>query len=213
MKQYNITFRGYRRDTDRDMLPTFSGIYLVYCYSEHGAGKEATLNRLIYVGKAFNIRDEICDEKNGLEFYVSFFDEDYNYGKYGKLPDYDSEKMRMKKVEYNNPQVTFKLSHKGIELVPIIPVKKMKWAFKCNKKLYGKEYKRWSLVWTVERLFRNLQEKFFYNDWVAWHDYTLWGGLDSVYTRSERHFTIDQTIRMLQMWQDDCCERRKENKE
>ena len=68
MKQYNITFRGYRRDIDRDMLPTFSGIYLVYCYSEHGAGKEATLNRLIYVGKAFNIRDEICDEKLHKKF-------------------------------------------------------------------------------------------------------------------------------------------------
>ena len=159
------------------------------------------------------ICDEICDEDNKLEFYVSFFDEDYNYGKYGKLPDYDSEKMRMKKVEYNDPQVTFKLSHKGIELVPIIPVKKMKWAFKCNKKLYGKEYKRWSLVWTVERLFRNLQEKFFYNDWVAWHDYTMWGGLDSVYTRCERHFTIDQTIRMLQMWHDCCFEWQKENED
>ncbi len=68
MKQYNITFRGYRRDIDRDMLPTFSGIYLVYCYSEHGAGKEATLNRIIYVGKAFNIRDEICDEKLHKKF-------------------------------------------------------------------------------------------------------------------------------------------------
>jgi hypothetical protein len=159
------------------------------------------------------ICDEICDEDNKLEFYVSFFDEDYNYGKYGKLPDYDSEKMRMKKVEYNDPQVTFKLSHKGIELVPIIPVKKMKWAFKCNRKLYGKEYKRWSLVWPVEKLFRNLQEKFFYNDWVAWHDYTMWGGLDSIYTKCERHFTMDQTIRMLQMWQDFCCEWQKENED
>lgn len=159
------------------------------------------------------ICDEICDEDNKLEFYVSFFDEDYNYGKYGKLPDYDSEKVRMKKVKYNDPQVTFKLSCKGIELVPIIPVKKMKWVFKCNKKLYGKECKRWSLVWPVEKLFRKLQKRFFYDDWVAWHDYVLWGGLDSIFTRQERHFTIDQTMRMLQMWRDYCHEWRKENEE
>ena len=159
------------------------------------------------------ICDEICDEENGLEFYVSFFDEDYNYGKYGKLPDYDSEKVRMGRVEYNDPQVTFKLSCKGIELVPIIPVKKMKWVFKCNRKLYGKEYKRQSLIWPVEKLFRKLQKRFFYNDWVVWHNYTLLGGLDSIHTRHERHFTINQTIQMLEMWRDYCYEWQKENEE
>lgn len=146
------------------------------------------------------ICDEICDEDNKLEFYVSFFDQDYAY-------------MNKWTKDMFDPQVTFKLSCKGIELVPIIPVKKMKWVFKCNKKLYGKEYKRWSLVWPVEKLFRKLQKKFFYNDWVVWHYYTLFGGLDNLSTRCERHFTIDQTIRMLQMWQDDCCEWQKENEE
>ena len=44
------------------------------------------------------------------------------------------------KKEYKDPQVTFKLSHKGIELVPTIPIKKMKWVFKCNH-VMGKEWK------------------------------------------------------------------------
>ena len=71
---------------------------------------------------------KICDEENELEFYISFFNEDVNFGKYKK--------------EYKDPQFTFKLSYKGIELVPRIPLKKMKWIFKCNQRLRGKEWKK-----------------------------------------------------------------------
>lgn len=140
---------------------------------------------------------EICDEKNGLEFYVSFFDKGL---------------MFMKGNE--DPQFTFKLSHKGIELVPRIPLKKLKWVFKCNQNLRGKEWKKVNFMWGVKKAFRNLQKKFFYKKWVIWHNYVLFGSsLNSIIHLSERYYTVDEIIRMIEMWRDECIEYEKDKKE
>jgi len=136
---------------------------------------------------------EICDEENGLEFYVSFFNEDINYGKYKK--------------EYKNPQFTFKLSYKGIELVPRILIKKMKYVFKCNQKLRGKEWKKVNFMWGIKKAFRNLQKKFFYEKWVIWYNYTLFGkSLNNIICLTERYYTVDEIIKMIEMWRDCCIE-------
>ena len=146
------------------------------------------------------ICNEICDEENGLEFYVSFFDEEINYGKYKK--------------EYKDTQFTFKLSHKGIELVKRIPLKKLKWVFKCNQNLRGKEWKKVNFMWGLKKLFRNLQEKFFYEKYVIWHNYTLMGdSLNNIMDLSERYYTVDEIIRMIEMWRDECIEYNKNKEE
>ena len=143
---------------------------------------------------------EICDEENELEFYVSFFNEDVNFGKYKK--------------EYKDPQFTFKLSHKGIELVPRIPIKNLKWIFKCNQRLRGKEWKKVNFLWGVKKVFRNLQKKFFYEKWLIWHNYTLFGqGLNAIIHLSERYYTVDEIIKMIEMWRYECIEYEKKNKE
>ena len=143
---------------------------------------------------------EICDEENELEFYVSFFNKEVNFGKYKK--------------EYEYPQFTFKLSHKGIELVPRIPIKNLKWIFKCNQRLRGKEWKKVNFMWGVKKVFRNLQKKFFYEKWVMWHNYSLFGqGLNAIIRLSERYYTVDEIIRMIEMWRDECIEYEKKNKE
>jgi len=143
---------------------------------------------------------EICDEENELEFYVSFFDEEINFGKYKK--------------EYKDPQFTFKLSYKGIELVPTIPIKNLKWVFKCNQRLRGKEWKKVNFMWGLKKVFRNLQRKFFFEKWVIWHNYTLLGDcLNKIIDLSERYYTVDEIIRMIDMWRDECIEYEKNNKE
>lgn len=143
---------------------------------------------------------EICDEENGLEFYVSFFDEDINYGKYKK--------------EYKDTEFTFKLSHKGIELVPRIPIKNLKWVFKCNQRLRGKEWKKVNFMWGLKKMLRNLQKKFFNERYVEWHNYTLLGqGLNAIINLSERYYTVDEIIKMIEMWRDECIEYEKNNKE
>ena len=137
------------------------------------------------------ICNEICDEENNLEFYVSFFNEDINYGKYKK--------------EYKDPQVTFKLSHKGIELVPIIPIKKMKWVFKCNH-VMGKEWKKSHLLWKFEKPLRRIQEKLFNEKFVIWHNYTLMGDcLNNLMNLGERYYTVDEIIRMIQIYKESYC--------
>lgn len=142
------------------------------------------------------ICNEICDEENNLEFYVSFFDEDINFGKYKK--------------EYKDPQVTFKLSHKGIELVPVIPVKKMKWVFKCNQRLYGKEWRKVNFLWEIKKLFRKIQKKLFYEKYVIWHNYTLMGDcLNNIMDLSERYYTVDEIIKMIQIWKELGCDKEK----
>ena len=139
------------------------------------------------------ICNEICDEENNLEFYVSFFDEDINLGKYKK--------------EYKDPQVTFKLSHKGIELVPIIPIKNMKWVFKCNQELHGKEWKKVNFLWGVKKVFRKIQDKLFHEKYVLWHNYTLLGDcLNNIVDLSERYYTVDEIIRMIQIYKEGYCD-------
>ena len=143
---------------------------------------------------------EICDEENRLEFYVSFFNEEINLGKYKK--------------EYKDPQFTFKLSHKGIELVPRIPINNLKWVFKCNQRLRGKEWKKVNFMWGLKKMFRNLQEKFFYEKYVIWHNYTLMGdSLNNIMDLSERYYTVDEIIKMIQIWRDECIECEKDKKE
>lgn len=143
------------------------------------------------------ICNEICDEENGLEFYISFFDKDL---------------MLMKGNE--DPQFTFKLSHKGIELVPRIPIKNLKWVFKCNQRLRGKEWKKVNFAWGLKKMFRNLQKKFFYEKFVMWHNYTLMGkGLNNIMDLSERYYTVDEIIKMIEMWRDECIEYEKDKKE
>lgn len=143
---------------------------------------------------------EICDEENELEFYVSFFNEDVKFGKY--------------KRECKDPQFTFKLSYKGIELVPRIPIKNLKWVFKCNQRLRGKEWKKVNFMWRVKKAFRNLQKKFFYEKYVIWHNYTLMGdSLNNIMDLSERYYTVDEIIRMIEMWRDECIECEKDKKE
>lgn len=146
------------------------------------------------------ICNEICDEENKLEFYVSFFDDDINFGKYSK--------------KFKDTQFTFKLSHKGIELVPRIPIKNMKWIFKCNQNLRGKEWKKVNFMWGLKKAFRNLQEKFFYEKFVMWHNYSLMGdGLNNIMDLSERYYTVDEIIRMIEMWRDECIEYKKDKEE
>lgn len=143
------------------------------------------------------ICDEICDEENNLEFYVSFFDKDINY--YGKYKD-----------KFENPRFTFKLSHMGIELVPRIPIRKMKWVFKCNQNIHGKEWKKVYFLWKIKKMFRNIQKKFFYDDWVKWHEYVLFKGLNAFVNLSERYYTVDEIIRMIQMWKDWYCDKKED---
>ena len=68
MGEYNVTFNGYRLDRDKSGLPTYGGIYLVYCCIYSAETNRVTLNRLIYIGQSVNI----CDRVNNHDRYEDF---------------------------------------------------------------------------------------------------------------------------------------------
>lgn len=68
MDKYNVTFKGYRRDVNKDGLPSYGGIYMVYCCKYNENEQTVTLKRLIYIGKAINLHDRICNHNRYEDF-------------------------------------------------------------------------------------------------------------------------------------------------
>ena len=68
MDKYNVTFKGYRRDVNKDGLPSYGGIYMVYCCKYNEIEQTVTLKRLIYIGKALNLHDRICNHNRYEDF-------------------------------------------------------------------------------------------------------------------------------------------------
>jgi excinuclease UvrABC nuclease subunit len=71
MEEYNVNFNGYRLDQDKSGLPTYGGIYLVYCCVFNKETNRVSLNRLIYIGQSVNINDRL----NNHERYEDFMAE------------------------------------------------------------------------------------------------------------------------------------------
>lgn len=58
-KSYNQSFDGYWRYPNRGSMPEKSGIYCVYAGKHNTEDKTVTLNRLLYIGQAENIRERL----------------------------------------------------------------------------------------------------------------------------------------------------------
>lgn len=68
MNKYNITFNGYRRDINKKGLPSYGGVYLVYCCKYNAPKDTVTLRDIIYIGKAINLHDRICSHDRYEDF-------------------------------------------------------------------------------------------------------------------------------------------------
>ncbi len=68
MDKYNVTFKGYRRDVNKSGLPSYGGIYMVYCCKFNDNEQTVTLRKLIYIGKAINIHDRVCNHNRYEDF-------------------------------------------------------------------------------------------------------------------------------------------------
>jgi excinuclease UvrABC nuclease subunit len=88
MKIYNVIFHGYRRDENKDSLPSYSGIYMVYRCTYDSENKTVLLKELIYIGKAENIHDRINSHDKHNEFIKELQQEDeqicYSYAEVPK---------------------------------------------------------------------------------------------------------------------------------
>lgn len=68
MNKYNITFKGYRRDVNKGGLPSYGGVYMVYCCTYNEQDSTVSLRELIYIGQAINIHDRICNHDKLKDF-------------------------------------------------------------------------------------------------------------------------------------------------
>ena len=68
MNSYNVTFKGYRLDEKKDTLPTYGGVYLVYCCTYDKERDTVTLKRLIYIGQAADFHERICTHDRYEDF-------------------------------------------------------------------------------------------------------------------------------------------------
>lgn len=68
MKKYNVTFKGYRRDENKNGLPSYGGIYLVYRCKYNPTTDKVSLKEIIYIGQAINIHDRIVNHDRYNDF-------------------------------------------------------------------------------------------------------------------------------------------------
>jgi hypothetical protein len=68
MESYNVTFKGYRLDDNKDSLPTYGGVYLVYCCTYNKEEDTVSLKRLIYIGQTINLHDRLCNHDRYDDF-------------------------------------------------------------------------------------------------------------------------------------------------
>lgn len=68
MKQYNINFKGYRRDSNKATLPHNSGIYMVYRCVHHKDTDKVTLKEIIYIGQAQDLNERLNNHEKYQEF-------------------------------------------------------------------------------------------------------------------------------------------------
>lgn len=60
-KAYQLDFDGYWREPNADSLPARSGIYGVYAAVHNQAAKTVTLNRLLYIGEAADVKGRVSN--------------------------------------------------------------------------------------------------------------------------------------------------------
>ena len=70
MKDYILNFDGYWRECNKNGLPTYSGIYLVYRSRYNPQNDTVSLVEIIYIGKTENIHDRIIKHEK-YDLFVS----------------------------------------------------------------------------------------------------------------------------------------------
>lgn len=65
---FNINFKGYWRDENKNGIPTTSGIYIVYHCTYIPETDTVRLNNIIYIGQAENLNERIRTHDKRADF-------------------------------------------------------------------------------------------------------------------------------------------------
>lgn len=69
IKNYNVTFKGYRLETNVNTLPEYSGVYLAYRCVYNKETDNVSLKELVYIGQAENLRKRIQSHVSSNDLY------------------------------------------------------------------------------------------------------------------------------------------------
>lgn len=67
-KTISLNFDGYWREANKGGIPPKSGVYLVYVCRHNEPQKTVTLDKLIYIGEAGDVRDRITNHEKWAEW-------------------------------------------------------------------------------------------------------------------------------------------------
>ena len=62
-QSYELQFRGYWREPDKEGIPAKSGIYCVYTTKYNRHTDKVSLNKLVYIGESRNVKERIADHE------------------------------------------------------------------------------------------------------------------------------------------------------
>ena len=68
MDRYSLLFRGYRRDENKEGLPQYCGIYVVYRCIYNNENRTVRLIEMLYIGKSTNVKQRICNHTKRDDF-------------------------------------------------------------------------------------------------------------------------------------------------
>ena len=62
-QSYELQFKGYRREPDKESIPAKSGIYCVYTSKYNIQTDKVSLKKLVCIGESRNIKERIADHE------------------------------------------------------------------------------------------------------------------------------------------------------
>lgn len=61
MKIFHLQFKGYWLEVNKEYIPEYSGIYLIYTCRYVPETNKVSLSEIVYIGKAKNLKNRIAD--------------------------------------------------------------------------------------------------------------------------------------------------------
>lgn len=114
MKHFNLTFDGSILDKDRNNLPTYSGIYLVYVGSISSDQKHVHCRDIIYIGKAEDIRRRHVAHERKTDFLAELQEGEVLFYSYAKVEKEDLDRVENALIYSQQP----KLNNEGKDSFP-----------------------------------------------------------------------------------------------
>lgn len=109
MKHFDIYFKGYRRDINKETLPTYSGVYCVYRCIFNQESSTVSLRELIYIGQAENLNERLNNHNRYDDFVRQCQQNEELCYSYAQVPLEDLDEVENALIFMQQPQLNGRL--------------------------------------------------------------------------------------------------------